>query len=104
MLRSDRNVEARRDLSAADEPTGARERRPVQHVAKLAHVAGPSIARELRERGGAELLGPDLGGDVVEKTGGEIGQIGAPITQRRNVDDEYGEPLVEILTKKALGH
>src|SRR5438128_2616044 len=77
--------------------------RAVEHVLELADVAGPIVAREHLEGAGghathvAVALARDLADEVLD----ERGNVLSPLAQRRHVDRDHVEPVVEILTERA---
>ncbi len=81
---------------------GSRQRdRARDHVAQLAHVARPVIALEPLERLAADLLGQLRRTGALEKHRDQSREIALALAQRRDVDLDDREPIVQIAAKAA---
>src|SRR5262245_44534841 len=85
---------------------GAHGDRPLYLVPELAHVAWPPISREQVQRGRTEVnlrLAQPLGGFAQEECR-EVWNLLASLAERGDVNANHAQPVVEILTKLALGY
>src|SRR5882724_8239001 len=80
------------------------EKSALEHVAQLADVAGPVVAAEdaLRVGTDADALLSEVAAQAVEDAASQDGDILAPVAQRRNVELQSADPVVEILAEPAL--
>ena len=87
---------SRRDLRAV-----AEDGEPLDEVPELAHVAGPVVGLEREERLAREAhraAAVALAG-LGEEARRELGDVLAPLAQRRRVDRHDVEPVVEVLAE-----
>ncbi len=84
-------------------PVG-QQRDPLEHVAELAHVAGPRVRQEpllgLRRQGLERQA--VVGADADQQMLGEQDHVAPALAQRRKAKGEDGESVVEILAEAAL--
>jgi hypothetical protein len=97
---------AQGDVGGFDVFAAAEQGRPFDDVAQLAHVAFPGIILKLGVGGFAD---PDhvlfeLLGEVRNKMLGEQADIVSAFAQRRQVDRDHVEAIVEILAKLAFAN
>src|SRR4029450_6892015 len=79
------------------------DRGPLQHIAQLAHVAGPRV---LEQRGAGlarQLRGwaPEGPADLLQKAVAQRTDVRGTIAQRRRVDVEHAETVEQVLAKAA---
>ena len=77
--------------------------RPLQRVVQLADVARPIVPLEELQGLGLDLAGarpPAIAGQQVL---GQQRHVFQPLAQRRDVDPQHVEPVVEVLAEGALG-
>ena len=85
------------EVLAVEQPAGGQHRRALDRVPELAHVAGPAVVRQRgqRRRGDAHRMTQPLGG-----LPGEVGEqrrdVLRPLAERRNVEPDDVEPVVEV--------
>ena len=95
-----------RNVLRHDLPTGGEDHHALHEIAQLAHIAGPRIL-------GQQLHGPR--GDTVERPVVQTGKLGhepthqqrdviRPLTQRRQIDAQHVEAIVQIGAEPALLH
>src|SRR5262245_44767089 len=89
-----------------DDGAPGQDHRAVQDVLELAHVAWPVVAREHLEGAGgyAAYVAVTLAGDLAHEVLDECRNVLAPLAERRHVDGHDVEPVVEVLTERALAH
>ena len=80
--------------------TGERDRAR-DHVAELANVAGPVVVLEPRERPPAHLGGPSRLARALEEAAHELAHVTGALTQRRDVDLDDREPVVQVAAEPA---
>ena len=94
-----------RDIGDLEDVAGREDHRALDRVLELTHVARPALRREVRERGIGEhhptALGAQRGllGEVTR----EQPDIARAIAQRRHLDRDDREPIIEILPEHAGG-
>ena len=95
--------DAVRDRGARDEIAFGQRHGPLQRVLELAHVAGPIIGHDDLEALARQRFRrlAALAGDVLEKRRHEDGNVFAPIAQRRKIDVDHVQPIVEIAAEAA---
>ncbi len=78
----------------------------LHHVAQLAHVARPPVRGQQLARRRRELrrLASELPGEATGEELREEEQLGRPLAQRRHLEGEGADAVVEILAKAPLGH
>ena len=74
-------------------------------VSQLAHVARPPVLGEQVEdvRTQLHVLLPEAFDGVAQEVGAEVRNLLAPLAQRRHVDADHAQPVVEILAELAFG-
>ena len=88
-----------REVLGPDLGTGGDDQRPLQHVAQLADVAGPVVARE-EPAGSARTPASGLPRawrrQLVDQSRDQELQVAGPLAQRRQVEADHGEAVVEV--------
>ena len=90
-----------RQVVGRDHSAIAQNRRALQHIAQLSNVARPSVRHQqlflvLRQPGRCTA---DRLTDVLQECVDEDGNIGRPLAQRRQMDVEDAQAIVEVLAK-----
>src|SRR5690606_10554647 len=110
--RTDRNVHfrlverhvARREVAELDRVAARQDDGPLDRVLQLAYVARPAIRRNVLERAVAETL--DVLALLVRETAQELlGQhahVRTALTQRRQIDRNHRESMVQVLAQLAI--
>src|SRR5438128_4930925 len=94
----------RRQVLGGDHVARRHDDEPLDHVAELAHIAGPVVGQEVPERFGREglralaVLGAELR-DEVAHVGGDIVLAGP---QRRDLDRDHVQAVVEVFAELPL--
>ena len=98
-------LKSRRQVVTVDHAAVADQCGPLDAVLELPHVAGPVVADQHVDHSRGEaphvlaVRRPVLLHEVV----GQQGDVGLPVPQRRQVDAEHVEAVVEVLTKRPGG-
>jgi hypothetical protein len=77
----------------------------LQHVAQLAHVAGPVVARQQRDGGGVDFAHrrSGAGGQFLEQVLRQLVQIRQALAQRRQPDRKHAQAAVQIRSETPMG-
>ncbi len=80
------------------------DQQPLHVVAKLPHVAGPIVRLQHRDRVGADLPARQAGGDrnLLEEKFHQLGDVLAPLRERRNADRHHAQAVEQILAEAPL--
>ena len=96
----------RRQVPRLDERAGRQNRRPLDDVAQLAHVARPVVLLEHPHRllidAGDRLLIAQV--ELVQERLHQQRQIVAPVAQRRQADREHVQAVEQVFAQLALLH
>src|SRR5260221_4724162 len=77
----------------------------LDHVLELAHIAGPAMAGEPRQRAGGEArkdVAPELARHAAAEMLGEQRDVLSPLAQRRDGHDIQSQTIHEIAAATAL--
>jgi hypothetical protein len=90
---------------ADDARFGLQDRRPLDDVLQLAHVARPVVPLEQPERLGLHVAERRVValGDLVQEVPAQLGHVLRPLAQRRQLDRHDVEPVEQVLAELALG-
>src|SRR6266853_997842 len=96
-------TERRGQILRRDDVVRAHDHEPLHHVAQLAHVARPVVGEEVGERLDRDRLGPlaVLGREHGHEVCDEGRQVLLPLTERRHLDRDDVQAVVEILPEPA---
>ena len=91
------------EVLPGDEPSVAEDRGAFQDVPQLSDVSRPAIADERLARVARDPRGraPELDPDLLEEGPCERQYVLGPLAERRDPDLEDGEPVEEVLAKRA---
>src|SRR5258706_5349594 len=92
-----------REVLGADDVARAHDDEPLDHVAQLAHVAGPVVRQEVGERLDRDGLGPlaVLRREERDEVGDQQREVFPALPQRRHLDRDDVQAVVEILAERA---
>ena len=78
----------------------------LEHVAQLADVAWPGLLHQPRERLGMQSVGrpPRRAAEALDQAAGDRGDVLPAIAQRRQMDVEDVQAIVEVFAKAPLAH
>jgi hypothetical protein len=93
-----------RDSVGGDRRGVGEQRRPLQDVRELTHVAGPRVPEQACARVGGERERGQLvvGSDAAEEVFGEEKDVVAALAQRRQTQRHDREPVIEVLAELVL--
>src|SRR5439155_20617021 len=96
--------ERRRQVVGTDHVTRGQDHEPLDHVPELAHVSRPVVRQEIHERVAGDGARPTavLGAEDREAMILEERVVFLPRAQRRHLDRDHAEPVVEILAEPSL--
>src|SRR6266849_4241362 len=98
-------AERGREALGADHVTRAHDDEPLDHVAQLAHVAGPVVRQEVGEGLDRDGLGPlaVLRREDRDEVGHQQGQVLLALAQRRHLDRDDIQAVIEVFPERARG-
>src|SRR5437870_3953178 len=93
-------------MQGCDESALAENRRALERVPQLAHVAGPVVLQKriLRVAGQAGRRTAERTADLLEKRLAQRKDVRPALAQRRERDVEYLEPVIQVFAKVAALH
>ena len=88
----------------ADAVAGREDQRPLDDIAELADIARPVVRLERRHRlvRQRRRRDPPLGREAGEEMVDQLGNVLAPLAQRREAHRHDVQPIVEVLAEAAL--
>ena len=94
-----------RQVLATDGIQTRHDRRRPHHVPQLAHVAGPRMTEQPAHGRWIDARShAGLAADVVEETADQDGDVSLPLAQRRQLDLQLAQPVIEVGAKRARRH
>ena len=88
-----------RQVERVDHLAAAQHGGALQDVEQLAHVARPVVG----EQPGHRLFGDGARRRAAQRVADQLGDVAAPRAQRRHLDLDHREPVVEILAQRGAG-